>query len=497
MRVKRHRLLILLFYELSFFVVFCLAARELSLLLPGSRMTFSIEAFLLLPIYFLVYFYRMWRNLYSRDYHYYLRNTYRIVLNNTILSVLVAAAAAVLLKIAGVQLPPAPILLLYLAMGAAGFSARHGSLLAWVRYLSRLGYFSKKVLVLGDPEARLHWASYFHHPGGTKKYAGTVAWEKGSWVWLPAAGTRRRSLSSTEEVKALILRENIGEVIIFPVEALQRESLADVVAFCQRLPIGYSLVPDIRQVPNRNFWDKVFPYIPVVERFLGKNDSLTAISAKRLLDLTVSLLSLLLIPLAVFIALAIKLEDGGPVLYVSTRIGKNGKPLRFYKFRTMIPKAELEKSKLLPLNERPDGPLFKMANDPRVTRVGKVLRKHNLDELPQLLNVLLGNMSLAGPRPHLPEEVAEYRGEDYLRLECMPGIVGLPQLAGRKMIGFREWVNLDLAYRRNWSLKLDLQILSKAVKLILATFSRDRQNAGARRPMGGGFRPGYGPNLDG
>jgi exopolysaccharide biosynthesis polyprenyl glycosylphosphotransferase len=475
MQVKRQKFLILLIYELSFCVIFFLAARELSLLLPGSQRTFSLEVALLLAIFFLIYFYRMWQNLYSRDYHYYLRNTYHLVLNNTALSALVTAALALGLKIAGARLPPAPILLVYLAMGAASFSARHFSLLAWVRYLSRLGYFSKKVLVLGDPEARLHWASYFHPPGGTKKYAGAVAWEKGSWVWLPATDSRPRSLSSPEEVKALILKENIGELIIFPGLALQKESLADVVAFCQRLPIGYSLVSELRQVPNRHFWDRVFPYIPAVVRFLKNNDSLTAISLKRLLDLTVSLLSLLLFPLAAFIALAIKLEDGGPVLYMSTRIGKNGRPLRFYKFRTMTPRAELEKNRLLPLNERPDGPLFKMAKDPRVTRVGRVLRKHNLDELPQLLNVLLGNMSLVGPRPHLPEEVAEYRGEDYLRLECMPGIIGLPQLAGRKMIGFREWVDLDLEYRRNWSLQLDLRILWRAVKLTLATFSRERK----------------------
>jgi lipopolysaccharide/colanic/teichoic acid biosynthesis glycosyltransferase len=115
-----------------------------------------------------------------------------------------------------------------------------------------------------------------------------------------------------------------------------------------------------------------------------------------------------------------------------------------------------------------------MAKDPRVTRVGRVLRKHNLDELPQLLNVWLGNMSLVGPRPHLPEEVASYRGKDYLRLECMPGIVGLPQLVGRKMIGFREWVELDLKYRRNWSLKLDLNILWAALNLTLNTFGGER-----------------------
>jgi lipopolysaccharide/colanic/teichoic acid biosynthesis glycosyltransferase len=482
MRVKRQKLAIILVYEFSFFFVFCLIARELSLLFPGASRTFSAALALLLAGFFLLYFYRMWRNLYSRDFHYYLRNTYRIVLNNTILSVLVAAAASVLLKIAGVLLPSVSILLLYLAMGAAAFSARHVSQLLWVSYLSRLGYFSKKVLVLGDPEARLHWESYFPHLGGTKQYAGTVTYDQGEWIWISANSPRRRVVGYPEEVEALILKENIGGVIIFlgaqMPEDMKSQMVSRMVAYCQSLPISYSLVPQIYQVRNRRFWDRVSPYIPAVERFSGKNDSLTAISFKRLLDLAVSSLALLFLPLAMFIALAIKLEDGGPVLYRSTRIGKNGKPLRFYKFRTMIVHAEQQKKKLLPLNERPDGPLFKMAKDPRVTKVGKVLRKHNFDELPQLLNVWLGNLSLVGPRPHLPEEVADYRGKDYLRLECMPGIVGLPQLVGRKMIGFREWVELDLKYRQNWSLQLDLRILSKAVKITLATFARNRRSRG-------------------
>jgi lipopolysaccharide/colanic/teichoic acid biosynthesis glycosyltransferase len=478
MRVKRQKLAIILFYELSFFAVFCLAAGELSLLFQGASKAVSAELALLLAAFFLIYFYRMWRNLYSRDYHYYLRNTYRIVLNNTLLSVLVAAAAAILFKIARVRLPSVPILFIYLAMGAAGFSARHGSQLLWVRYLSRLGYFSKKVLVLGDPEARLHWESYFPHLGGTRQYAGTVAYEQGSWVWIPAKSSRRHAVSYPEEIEALVLKENIGEIIIFLGGPLPKEMMLEVEAYCQSLPISYSLVPDMHQVQSRRFWGRVFPYIPVVERFPGKNESLTAISLKRLLDLAVSSLALLLLPLAMFIALAIKLEDGGRVLYISNRVGKNGKPLRFYKFRTMIANAEQQKKNLLPLNERPDGPLFKMAKDPRVTRVGRVLRKHNLDELPQLLNVWLGNMSLVGPRPHLPEEVAGYRGKDYLRLECMPGIVGLPQLVGSKMIGFREWVELDLKYRKNWSFELDLRIIWKAVKLTLTTFARNRKSRG-------------------
>jgi lipopolysaccharide/colanic/teichoic acid biosynthesis glycosyltransferase len=180
------------------------------------------------------------------------------------------------------------------------------------------------------------------------------------------------------------------------------------------------------------------------------------------------------LPLGLLIALAIKLEDGGPVFYTTRRIGKNGRPIRFYKFRTMVVGADRLKAQLLRFNERRDGPLFKMKDDPRVTRVGRLLRKHSLDEVPQLLNVLEGTMSLVGPRPHLPEEVEAYRDGDYLRLECIPGIVGLPQVFGRNTLGFEEWVGLDLQYRRTWSLVQDFKIMARTLRILAAPFHKLR-----------------------
>jgi lipopolysaccharide/colanic/teichoic acid biosynthesis glycosyltransferase len=132
------------------------------------------------------------------------------------------------------------------------------------------------------------------------------------------------------------------------------------------------------------------------------------------------------------------------------------------------------KAQLLRFNERRDGPLFKMKDDPRVTRVGRLLRKHSLDEVPQLLNVLEGTMSLVGPRPHLPEEVEAYRDGDYLRLECIPGIVGLPQVFGRNTLGFEEWVGLDLQYRRTWSLVQDFKIMARTLRILAAPFHKLR-----------------------
>jgi len=168
----------------------------------------------------------------------------------------------------------------------------------------------------------------------------------------------------------------------------------------------------------------------------------------------------LLLPVFFLIAAAIKLSDGGPALFLQTRVGKDGKLFTLYKFRTMVVDAEQRLAELVALNDG-DGVLFKMRQDPRITRVGKWLRRHSLDELPQLLNVLAGDMSLVGPRPALPDETSAYGDHVRRRLAVKPGITGLWQVNGRSDLPWDEAVRLDVSYVENWSFVLDLQILWK------------------------------------
>ena len=168
----------------------------------------------------------------------------------------------------------------------------------------------------------------------------------------------------------------------------------------------------------------------------------------------------LLAPVMAGIAVAIRLDDGGPALFRQTRIGKNGRPFTLLKFRTMVPDAEQRKGGLASFNEA-DGALFKIRNDPRITRMGSRLRGWSLDELPQLINVVTGEMSLVGPRPALPAETALYPNHARRRLVVKPGITGLWQVNGRSNLSWDEAVRLDLRYVENWSLALDLQILWK------------------------------------
>jgi len=191
---------------------------------------------------------------------------------------------------------------------------------------------------------------------------------------------------------------------------------------------------------------------------------------KRWFDRVAALIGLALVsPLLLVTAIAIKLEDsGGPVLYSQTRIGKNGKPFKMYKFRSMVQGAEkmidqiADKSDVI-------GAMFKMRDDPRVTRVGRLIRRTSIDELPQFWNVLRGDMSLVGPRPPLPREVAVYREYDLQRLAVMPGCTGLWQVSGRSSVGFEEMVELDLQYIRKRSFWFDLLILARTVKLLFGS----------------------------
>ena len=166
------------------------------------------------------------------------------------------------------------------------------------------------------------------------------------------------------------------------------------------------------------------------------------------------------------IPLAIKLSSAGPVLFNQVRIGRNGQPFVVHKFRSMVVDADAKKDELRAQNEA-EGPMFKMRDDPRVTSIGRWLRRFSLDELPQLLNVLKGEMSLVGPRPALPEEVAQYEDWHKRRLDASPGMTGLWQVSGRSRIGFEEMVLLDTFYCENWSFALDLKIILRTIPHII------------------------------
>ncbi|OTA84669.1 multidrug MFS transporter [Limosilactobacillus reuteri] len=189
-------------------------------------------------------------------------------------------------------------------------------------------------------------------------------------------------------------------------------------------------------------------------------------SLKRIFDCVAALTGIVILsPLMVIIALLIKLEDHGPVFYKQFRVGKNGKVFKMYKFRSMVVNADQLFEKLKDQNEI-SGAMFKIKNDPRVTKIGHFIREHSLDELPQLINVVRGDMSLVGPRPPLPSEVKQYTDYDKQRLYVVPGCTGLWQATKRNDVGFDEMVNLDIKYIKHASLNYDFWIIIKTIKIM-------------------------------
>jgi lipopolysaccharide/colanic/teichoic acid biosynthesis glycosyltransferase len=189
---------------------------------------------------------------------------------------------------------------------------------------------------------------------------------------------------------------------------------------------------------------------------------------KRLLDVICSLMAiLLLLPLFILVSIFIVIEDGGPVLYVQQRVGINGRIFNFYKFRSMRRGADRIKEQLMAQNESADGVIFKIKNDPRITRIGRILRRFSIDETPQFFNVLSGDLSLVGPRPPLPAEVAQYTLADRKRLHVKPGLTCLWQIGGRSDIPFDQQVRLDMEYIHSRSIWQDIRIMLKTIPAVL------------------------------
>jgi exopolysaccharide biosynthesis polyprenyl glycosylphosphotransferase len=188
---------------------------------------------------------------------------------------------------------------------------------------------------------------------------------------------------------------------------------------------------------------------------------------KRLFDIAASAAGLIVLsPLLLTVALIIKLTSRGPIFFRQKRVGLHGKPFNMLKFRSMVVNAEELKAKLEALNEQ-TGPVFKIKNDPRITGIGRFIRKYSIDELPQLLNVLRGEMSVVGPRPPLPGEVEKYAAWQRRRLSVRPGLTCIWQVSGRNQISFEEWMYLDMQYIDNWTLLTDLSLILKTVPVVI------------------------------
>jgi exopolysaccharide biosynthesis polyprenyl glycosylphosphotransferase len=276
---------------------------------------------------------------------------------------------------------------------------------------------------------------------------------------------RFKALGGLDQLGTLVKSERVDEVIIALPSTYHRK-IIEVVRACEKFGARARVVPDLFHLSiSRVDVDDIggVPLLGLKEATIPRTGRLV----KRALDILLSALALVLAaPLMLLTAIAVRLESPGPAIFKQIRIGQRGRPFYFYKFRSMRQGAEEEQARLLDRNEA-SGPLFKIKDDPRLTRVGRFLRRASIDELPQFFNVLKGEMSLVGPRPGLPDEVAQYQSWHRQRLEISPGISGLWQISGRSDLTFDEMVMLDIYYIENWSLGLDLTILLRTIPRVI------------------------------
>jgi len=263
-----------------------------------------------------------------------------------------------------------------------------------------------------------------------------------------------------------LLNDFSVDEVFFAIPSHLVQNMDKLVYLCEEVGVRANIVwdiykPSIAKTSVRNFLD-----MPVLT-FTATPLQVGQLMVKQLMDYVLSVAGLIVLaPLLAAVALAVKLTSPGPVFFSQVRSGLNGRTFKMIKFRTMVADAEQRKEELLDQNEM-SGPVFKMKKDPRITRLGAFLRNSSIDELPQLFNVLKGEMSLVGPRPPIPEEVANYERWQRRRLSMKPGITCFWQISGRNQIDFEEWMRLDLKYIDNWSLRLDLVILLKTVPVVI------------------------------
>ncbi len=264
-----------------------------------------------------------------------------------------------------------------------------------------------------------------------------------------------------------IVENNVVDDVIFAVTRRDLDRMEDLFLSLEEQGIRTRFAMDLFPHTHARVELEELDGMPLLS-FATTPTSQLQLMAKRALDVVLASLVLLLgLPIAGFIALVIKLTSGGKVLFRQTRCGLNGRFFTIYKFRTMVEDAEELRRELLHLNEM-DGPVFKLRSDPRVTAFGRFLRRFSLDELPQLWNVLRGDMSLVGPRPPIPEEVAKYQRWQRRRLSMKPGLTCLWQISGRNDVDFDRWMQLDLEYIDSWSPMLDLKILLRTIPVVLS-----------------------------
>lgn len=336
-----------------------------------------------------------------------------------------------------------------------------------IKYLRRKGYNTRLLLIIADETSR----DFIRQINETEEWGYRIRGIMTDSEEIIREFSGKYSIYSEKEEFTKVIDERVIDEVFYCKQQYNALIMQKLIHECREVGISFHIHNKVLSFnglsPKLHFLNEQF-FIS----FRNTPENYLALKVKETLDFFLSIIFLILIsPVMIGIAIAIKLDDGGPVFFKQTRVGRHGRLFKCIKFRTMIVNAEEVKEKIISLNEQ-DGPVFKIKNDPRITRVGQFLRKTSLDELPQFFNVLSGDMSIVGPRPPIPEEVKQYQRHLKRRLSINPGITCIWQVSGRNNVPFDKWMEMDMQYIDNWSLRLDFIIMLKTVKVI---FERNGQ----------------------
>lgn len=335
------------------------------------------------------------------------------------------------------------------------------TVLAFLRSVRQSGYNYRVLLIVGSGErARSFADTVRENPHWGIRIFGFV--DEKEMVGTEIG--KHKVIGSFDDI-ARILDENVIDEVIFILPRKWLDSLEDYVMICEKVGVKATIAVDFFNTAIAKPLIKELHGWPLLTFDATPLDS-WHLAVKRLIDISVSVSGLVLLsPFLAVMAVLIKITSSGPVFFTQRRCSMNGREFTMYKFRTMVADAEERLKDLMKFNER-EGPIFKMKNDPRVTSIGCFLRRTSLDELPQLINVLKGDMSLIGPRPPLPSEVDKYERWQRRRLSLRPGMACIHEVMARDDRDFERWMRLDLEYIDNWSLSLDARILLKAIVVV-------------------------------
>lgn len=431
------------FRKLLFFILYLIIFSSIAYRIKIQFFpSFDKELIIIQTIMFVFIFgFFMWKEALSNIFHLYLRYTRKLALKHLIYATIFEGFLTFIFYIGfnGISNFNFSILLIDPVVMLISFLTMY----YWVASLSSRDFFVSNSLIISNTKYLNKSMLWLKDPHGKKNI-----------IWLDDSKIEN-------DIEDYFIKFQVSEVVLIKPD-MNANLFNKILIKLKRNNIGFFIIEDDQFWLNNGRFNQDY-----LVRGYTNRDSLLNVTLKRLFDLLFAILLLfILFPIFILVAILIKYEDQGPVFYVGQRIGKNGRPIHFYKFRSMVINAEKLKNNLLHLNERPEGPLFKMKNDPRVTRIGRILRKFSIDELPQLINVFKGDLSLVGPRPHLASEVAHYKKFQYQRMDCIPGITCLAQIKDRNGLSLDEWIDLDLKYRNQWNFNLDFLILAKTIKMM-------------------------------